>query len=144
MNNPEVATKCFNDGYCCSQAILSTYAERYRLNRELSLKIAEVFAAGIAFRGEICGAVTGAYMVIGLSSGRTKADDLQSKEKSLGLVEEFNNKFIEKHNSILCSDLLGIKIDTPENLNKAKELDLFKRLCPKFVESAAEILDILL
>ena len=144
MNNPEVAKKCFNDGYCCSQAVLSTYAERYGLNRELSLKIAEVFAAGIAYRGEICGAVTGAYMVIGLSNGRTKADDLQSKEKSLRLVKEFNNKFIEKHNSIKCSDLLGIKIDNPENLNKAKELNLFKTLCPKFIESSAEIVDILL
>jgi len=49
------------------------------------LKIAEVFAADIAYRGEICGAVTAVYMVIGLSNGRTKADDLQSKEKSLSV-----------------------------------------------------------
>ena len=108
------------------------------------MKIAEVFAAGIAYRGEICGAVIGAYMVIGLSNGRTKADDLQLKEKSLRLVKEFNNKFIEKHNSILCSDLLGIKIDSAENLNKSKELNLSNTLCYKFVESSAEIIDILL
>ena len=82
-------------------------------------------------------------MVIGLSNGRIKANDLQAKEKSLRLVKEFNNIFIEKHNSILCSDLLGIKIDTPDNINKAKELNLFKTLCPEFVETSAEILDIL-
>lgn len=51
----------------CAQAILSTYCEAFGLERNLALRLAQGFGGGMAHMGKTCGAVTGAYMVLGLS-----------------------------------------------------------------------------
>jgi hypothetical protein len=80
-------------------------------------------------------------MVIGLKFGRTRADDIDAKMKTAQMTNVFAKKFKERHGSIGCTDLIGVNISTPEGYEEAKKKDLFKQVCPKFVISAAEILD---
>jgi C_GCAxxG_C_C family probable redox protein len=91
--------------------------------------------------GETCGAVTGAFLVIGLRYGKTEADDDEAREKTYRLVNEFTARFKALNKSILCRELLGHDLGTPEGREAAAEKQLFITLCPRFVQHAAEILE---
>jgi len=141
MNRAELAVSCFKEGFSCSQAIFSTYATQLGINREIALKIAGAFGGGMGHMGETCGTVTGAFMVIGLKYGRTIAGDRQSQEKTDSLVNEFVNRFKVRNGSIVCKELLGCDLSTPEGMNMAKEKNLRDTLCTKLVQDAAEIIE---
>jgi len=141
MSRVELAVSCFREGFSCSQAVLSTYGTQFGLNREIALKVAGAFGGGMGHMGETCGAVTGAFMVIGLKYGRTIAGDKQSQDKTVSLANEFVNRFKSRNVSIVCKELLGCDLSTPEGTNMAKEKNLFATICPKFVQDAAEIIE---
>jgi hypothetical protein len=77
-------------------------------------------------------------MVIGLKYGRTRADDQEAKEKAYGLVNEFVGEFESRNGSIMCRELFGCDISTPEGLEVAREKNLWNSFCPSFVRDAAE------
>jgi C_GCAxxG_C_C family probable redox protein len=135
----EIAVARFRDGYACSQAVFSAYAPQFDLAPELALRIATPFGAGMGCMGEVCGAVTGAFMVFGLKAGGSLAQDRASRDTTYGLVREFVERFQARHASILCRELLGCAIDTPDGLQAARERGLFDELCPKLVQDSAEI-----
>ena len=135
------AVSCFKSGFSCSQAILSTYAEQLGLKKSTALKVSGTFGGGMAGMADTCGAVTGAFMVIGLKYGKTKAEDEETKKKSYSLVKEFVKKFKAKNSSVVCRELLGCDISTPEGMQTFINKNLIKCVCPKLVENAAEILE---
>jgi C_GCAxxG_C_C family probable redox protein len=144
MENVQRAVECFKEGFSCSQAVLSAFCEPLGLDRILALKIAQPFGGGIAHMGETCGAVTGAFMVIGLKHGRIHADDDKAKEKTYELVHEFVTRFRSEHGSIICKELLGYDLSIEDEVKEAQEKQLFDEFCPKLVQMAAEILEDLL
>jgi C_GCAxxG_C_C family probable redox protein len=140
MSNADKAAAMFNEGFSCSQAVLGTYCEQFGLDKEQACKISTGFGGGMHL-GQTCGAVTGAFMVIGLKYGRTRADDVEAKMKTARNEVEFAKKFKDRHGSVGCTELLGCNISTMQGYEEAKKKDLFKQVCPKYVISAAEILD---
>ncbi len=141
MNRVERAVSCFKDGFSCSQALLSTYGVHLGLNREVALRISGAFGGGMGRMGETCGAVTGAFMVIGFKYGKTSVEDEGAKEKTYRLVKEFVERFKSRNGSIVCRELLGCDISTPEGLKLAEEKKLVTTLCPRFVQDAAETIE---
>jgi len=137
-NRIDDAVKMFEEGFICSQAVLAAFSEKYGLDEKLALKIANGFGGGIARNQEVCGAVSGAIMLIGLKYGKTKSDDSASHEHTYELVNDLITKFTEKNGSINCFELLKCKL--PE----AKQKGLFSSLCSNYVRDAAEIVDGLL
>ena len=91
--------------------------------------------------GETYGAVTGAFMAIGLKYGKTKAEDKGAQDKTYELVGEFVARFKDRHGSIVCRELLGCDLSNPEGLKTASEKGLFDILCPQFVRDSIEILE---
>lgn len=140
-NTIEDAVACFKESFSCSQSVLSAYGPQFGLDRETALRVAGAFGGGIARRGETCGAVSGALMVIGLKYGKTKGDDDAARERTYSLVDEFTEMFIYRNRSITCKDLLCHDLSTPEGRAAVKEKKLADTLCPKFVKDAAEILE---
>ncbi len=139
MTKADEAVECFNKGYNCSQAVLSAYAKQFGLDKGQALRVAGAFGAGMGRMCETCGAVTGAFMVIGLKYGKVKAEDEPSKEKAYALVKEFAREFKARNGSIVCKELLGCDMSTPEGMKYAKEHKLHSTLCPGLVKDAAEI-----
>jgi C_GCAxxG_C_C family probable redox protein len=88
-----------------------------------------------------CGAVTGAFMVIGLKYGRTSTEDKQAKEETYRRVREFTHKFVVRTGSVICKDLMGCDISTAEGLEYAKQQNIGNTLCPRFVRDSVEILE---
>lgn len=133
MNSIEKAVHLFEKGYMCSQAVFAAFSEDYALSKEQALKIGACFGSGMR-KGEVCGACTGALMVLGLKYG----DD---KTKSNEVCERFLDEFEKENGSYICRDLLGCDIGTPEGVKEAVDNNLFKEFCPIMVESAAKIVD---
>jgi C_GCAxxG_C_C family probable redox protein len=144
MSKADQAMQCFNNGFNCSQAVLSTYSEQFGLDSETAKKISCPFGSGIGRMSETCGAVTGAFMVIGLKYGKYQPEDNEAKEKTFALVKEFTDRFTELHGSISCKELLHNDMKIPEELEKVKELGLWTTLCPVFVKDASRLIEELL
>jgi C_GCAxxG_C_C family probable redox protein len=137
----ENAVAVFSQHFNCSQSVFSAFAEQFGLDRETALKLASPFGGGIARQGEICGAVTGALMVLGLARG---ADTPAGKDAIYQLSQQFMRRFEEKHSTLLCRELIGIDISTEEGWQKAKAGGAFTFTCPTLVQDAAEIVQELL
>lgn len=106
MSKVDEALQLFKEGFSCSQAVFAVYAKDYGMDYETALKVSQAFGGGMGgMRGE-CGAVTGAYMVISLLYGRTKAEDGQARLKTFRLVKEFSKLFKEAHQTTVCRQLL--------------------------------------
>jgi C_GCAxxG_C_C family probable redox protein len=141
MNRVEQAVSCFTSGLNCSQSVLSTYAEDFGLHREVALKLAAGFGGGMGRMAGTCGAVTGAFMVLGLKHGPVSADDQQGKETVYQRLREFAKRFEARNGTTVCRDLIQCDIATPEGLALARQERRFATVCPKFVQDAAEILE---
>ena len=124
--------------------MLSVYSEQFGMDRAVALKIAEGFGGGMGRMGLTCGAVTGAYLVISLKYGSVSAEDTESREQIYNLIKRFTKKFESRNGSIVCSELLGCNIGNSEGYEEAKKKDLFKIVCPGFVEDAVKILELIL
>ena len=135
MTHKEKAVQYYQDGYLCSQSVLAAYAEEYGLTEELALKLGTCLGAGMR-KGEVCGACTGALMVLGLMH-----DDPKSRKTAYENTKQFLNDFRDVNGSYLCNDLLGCDVRTPEGVQYARDHHLFTEFCPKMVASAVEILE---
>jgi C_GCAxxG_C_C family probable redox protein len=135
-NSIQTAQDRFAQGYNCSQAVFSAYASQIGIDDETALKLASPFGGGVARRGNVCGAVTGALMVLGLQKGNAT---LENKDENYRLAEEFINRYNEQHGSILCRELIGQDLSTPEGLQNAREQKVFESVCPGLVKDAAEL-----
>ncbi len=136
MSKAEKAVEIFEDGYNCSQAIFATYAQELGIPFEQAFKIASGFGGGMRIAGT-CGAVTGAFMVIGLKFG-------QGKDKPYDKIIEFSEKFCRRNQSTDCLDLIGCDIRTEKGMKKATNQGLFRSICSQVVRDAAEILEAML
>ena len=141
MTSADRALALFREGFSCSQAVLAAYAEGLGLPRDLALRAAQPFGGGIAKSGDWCGAVTGAFLVIGLKHGRVRAEDAAAKDRTYALVQEFIRRFREKHGTARCNELLGCDIGSPEGQKAIDEKKLHQTVCEGLIRDAAEILD---
>lgn len=141
---PIHAEMMFADGLNCAQSAFYPFAIKQGVNPEHALKLATGFGAGMVYRGETCGAITGSMMSIGLTIGRFDANDYDSKDKTYMLINELYKIFKEKHGSILCKELLKLEGEAPECWQNAGKKGLFDTHCPKYVKDAAEITEKLL
>lgn len=136
----EKAVELFKKGLNCSQAVFVSFCEDYGLGSELALKIGCGFGGGVR-SGEICGAVSGAVMVIGLKYGNGSIEDLEAKKNCYAKTSEFLAKFREMNGSVVCRDLLGCDISTESGLQLAKDKGLFSTTCVDMVRSSSELLE---
>lgn len=152
----ELALEIFSHNYNCSQAVLATFAPAIGLDPILALRVAEAFGAGIAHRAEMCGAVSGALMVIGLANSQVTDKNYQNhskkhlwqrakgKEDTYALAQRFVQAFCRRHGSAACRDLLECDISSAQGMTRALDQKLFVDKCPLLVADAVAILEDLL
>ncbi|MBN2388187.1 MAG: C_GCAxxG_C_C family protein [Anaerolineales bacterium] len=131
------ATALFEQGFNCAQAVFAACTIDSGLDEATALKIASPFGGGVARQGDVCGAVTGALMALGLRAGSSAVDD---KEKAVHIAQEFIRRFKARHGTILCREILGYDLSTPKGQSDARASGLFQTACPLAVRTAAEII----
>ena len=139
MNKSQQAIENFKT-LNCAQSVLVSYAKELNLNEMTALRISAGFGGGMAM-AETCGAVTGAYMVLGMKAQCEGKNIQEIKAETKVAVKKFNELFIARHGSLKCKKLLGVDISTTEGSSEANEKNLFNTICSNLVGSAAEILE---
>lgn len=124
----------------CSQSVLAAFAEECGISEEEAFRLGSCFGSGMR-KGEVCGACTGALMVLGLLYGQSHIGDQEERRRSNRICLLMMERFMEANGSYICNDLIGYDMSTPEGAQKAREEHLFTDFCPGMVASAVDILE---
>jgi C_GCAxxG_C_C family probable redox protein len=137
----EVSVEKFLAGYNCAQSVLYAYGPELGLEGETALKVATGLGAGMGRRGEVCGALTGGILVLGLKYGRGGQQDRSVTEDTYQKTLELMARFEKRHGSCSCRVLLdGCDLRTAEGQQFFKQQDLLHKTCLKCVQTVAEAL----
>ena len=140
-NRAGEAVTAFSRGYSCTMAILSAYGPDFGLDPGTAARIASPFGAGVTKTGEICGAVSGALMVLGLTQELGEIGDSASREKAYALARRFIGDFMARNGSVNCTELVGYDLSDPAQFALAREKKVFATRCAGLVRDAGEILE---
>lgn len=137
MNKRDDAIRYFRAGYNCAQSVvLACAGESESLSR-----VASSFGGGIGRMQSICGAVTGAYICLGLEFGPRTIPTDEEKQKLYARVKAFRAEFIFRNRTDICFELLGEDMNTPEGKARIKEKDLHRTICEKCIIDAIDIIE---
>jgi C_GCAxxG_C_C family probable redox protein len=138
----ELAVSYFREGYNCSQSVFLAFCEEYGMDFDTALKISSSFGAGMGRLREVCGAVTGMFMVAGIIYGYTDPKDQVAKSQHYERIQLLAKEFEERNHSIICRDLLGLGAGKDSPVPELRTAEYYKkRPCVELVGMAAEIMD---
>ena len=143
MDHAKIAGELFANGYNCSQAVFGAFSDVTGIDAKTAFMRSSSFGGGMGRMREVCGAVTGAFMVLGTLYGYSEHED-KKKSEIYELVRDFSDRFRAENGSIICRELLsqaGIPKDTSNEPEKRTPEYYKKRPCRELVEMAAGILD---
>ena len=142
MTRKEKAMQSFLDGYNCSQCLLLAFEDMLTIDIETALKIASPFGGGMGRLREVCGSVSGMFMVFGFLKGYNDPSNYDEKKELYAHIQELGRRFEQDNGSLVCRELLGLNTkhdnSTPE---KRTEAYYKKRPCAELVGCATEILE---
>jgi C_GCAxxG_C_C family probable redox protein len=141
VTKAEEAIALFQQGYGCAQVVFTVFAPDFGIDRDTALRISQGFSGGMSRTDNICGALSGATMVIGLRYGSPRADDVEAKGKTVAAVGELLQEFKKLHGSVDCTDLLGYNLSDPQQVAEAMKNKVMPARCPGFIRDAVEILE---
>jgi C_GCAxxG_C_C family probable redox protein len=143
MNLEKEAQDKFEHQFNCAQSVFAPFAKRLGMDVDLAMKLATPFGGGMGHAGQVCGAVSGGLLAIGLVKG-ISVYDKEKKDACYALAQVFQERFIDLHGDVTCPGLLGLDIGDPEQLQQVRDENLFHSLCPVFVRDAAQLVGELL
>ena len=142
MTRRELAKENFMNGYNCSQALVLAFEDLVPIDRESLLKLASSFGGGMGRLREVCGSVSGMFMIAGLIYGYDGPETGQVKADHYARIQELARRFEETHGSIVCREMLGLSVKHDAPTPEARTNEYYKkRPCPDIVGDAAEILE---
>ncbi|MBP5134856.1 MAG: C_GCAxxG_C_C family protein [Paludibacteraceae bacterium] len=135
------AVDFFMNGYNCAQSVVLAYIDLFDMDTTTAAKISSSFGGGLGRMREVCGAVSGMAMILGLAGKADNPADHAARTENYAAVQDCANTFKEKFGSIICADLLSKKrnVEMPEPSERNAEY-YAKRPCAKAVAYAAETL----
>jgi C_GCAxxG_C_C family probable redox protein len=138
----EMAEAKFMEGYNCAQSVLFSFCDGLGLDADSALKLSCGFGGGMGRQGEICGAVSGGIMALGLKFGRGGNDKRAETDLTYSKIREFMNRFSTRHGSCLCRELLsGCDLATPAGQSYYKDNECFNLICRPCVRDAAAMVE---
>ena len=142
MTRREAAMANFMKGYNCSQSIVLAFADLLDIDEKSLLKMSSSFGGGMGRLREVCGSVSGMFMVAGLLYGYDGPETGQVKADHYARIQELAHRFEEQHGSIVCRELLGLNVRHDVPVPEARTTEYYKkRPCPEIIGDAAEILE---
>lgn len=135
----EKAKALFTEGYNCAQAVFAAFSDVTRIEFETAIKLSSGFGGGMGRMREVCGAVSGMFMVLDAVEGYTSPTDNTAKAELYAKVQKLAGEFKAENGSIICRELLGgTPSSTPNPTERTSEF-YKKRPCGELVEMAADI-----
>ena len=142
MTRREAAMANFMKGYNCSQSVVLAFADMIDIDEATLSKLSSSFGGGMGRLREVCGSVSGMFMVAGLLYGYDGPETGKVKADHYARIQELAKRFEEKHGSIVCRELLGLSVRHDIPIPEARTSEYYKkRPCPEIIGDAAEILE---
>ena len=142
MTRKEKAMQSFLDGYNCSQCMMLAFEDYLTIDLDTALKIASPFGGGMGRLREVCGSVSGMFMVLGFIKGYNEPGDYEGKKELYEHIQELARRYEEANGSIICRELLGLTVQKEEAAPEKRTDEYYKkRPCAAKIGSAAEILE---
>jgi C_GCAxxG_C_C family probable redox protein len=134
------AVHFFEEGFNCSQSVFMAYSDIYGIEPEIAAKLATSFGGGMGRLREVCGAVSGMFLVLGLQYPFTDTKEIAAKNTNYKAVQRTANEFKSVMGSYICADLLKLKHE-PQNPESSERNEVYykTRPCARCVALAAEI-----
>lgn len=140
MSHSERAAELFLKGYNCAQAVAIAFTDVTGLSEEVSARLSSPFGGGMGRMREVCGAVSGMYMVLGILYGYSNAEEKEGKKQLYSDVQALAEKFREKAGSIICREILKNPPSDPTPSARTAEY-YASRPCARMVILASSLLD---
>ncbi len=138
----EKAMSLFLEGYNCTQSLVLAFEDLIGMERNQLARIASPLGGGMGRLREVCGSVSGMFLVLGFLYGYDKPGDLEVKKELYERVQELARRFEERNGSIVCRELLGLSVKRESPIPEARTEEYYKkRPCKELIGMAAEILD---
>ena len=140
----EEARALFYEGANCAQAVLGAFADECGLTREQALLLGSSFGGGMGRLREVCGAVSGMFMVAGLKLGYADLHAKTKKDQHYALIQKLAEEFkrCTGSNSIICRELLGLPHGPDSSVSDSRTPEYYrKRPCVELVVIAARIME---
>ncbi len=143
MSKGDIAKQNFLNGYNCSQSVLLAFCEDFGLERETALRLSQPFGGGMGRMREVCGTVSGMFMVLGLANGSSDAKDGEAKKDIYKSVQELAERFKDDNGSIICRELLGLDKNKAESYVPSQRTTEYykKRPCSELCKYAADLVE---
>ena len=140
MDHGMKAAELFLGGYNCAQSVAVAFCDVTGLDEDFSAKMASSFGGGMGRLREVCGAVSGMYLVLGLLYGYDTPGDDVSKKRLYTDVQALAAQFREACGSIVCREILNNPPTDPTPSPRTAEY--YKvRPCARMVLTAATLMD---
>ena len=144
MDRCALAHQYHKQGYSCAQSVAGAFADLTGWEPERLFAAAGSFGGGVGgSHEELCGAVSGGLLVLGLLFPHTQAEDREAKREIFGLAKQFCQRFFETFGHTRCGDLLRARCGVSEKTTAAARLGLTAH-CDIMVVTAVELLEALL
>ena len=142
MTRKEKAKQSFLNGYNCAQCMVLAFEDVLTIDLDTALKIASPFGGGMGRLREVCGSVSGMFMVLGFVKGYHEPGNYEDKKELYKHVQELARRYEEANGSIICRDLLGLNVKKEDAAPEKRTEEYYKkRPCAEKIGSAAEILE---
>lgn len=109
MSHAEHARDLFRSGYNCAQAVVGAFVDAYGVDKEPALRMTAALGGGVARQREVCGAVLGMGIVLGMAAGTSNAADHDAKTALYRRTQALCARFAQEMGSIICRELLSGK-----------------------------------
>lgn len=142
MTRKERAMQLFKEGYNCTQAVFLAFEDLHGMDRKKAAALSSSFGGGMGRLREVCGTVSGMFLVAGALYGYDDPKSREDKAEHYARIQELAGKFEEQHGSIVCRELLGLSVKREAPLPEERTPEYYKkRPCPELAGCAAEIME---
>ena len=142
MTRREASMANFRKGYNCAQSIVMAFEDMLPVDGAQLSRLASSFGGGMGRLREVCGSVSGMFMVIGLLYGYGGPETGQIKADHYARIQELARRFESKHGSIVYRELLGLGVRHDQPVPEQRTDEYYKkRPCEEIIGDAAEILE---
>lgn len=142
MTRKEKAEALFTEGYNCAQAVFLAFEDLYPIDRKTALALSSSFGGGMGRLREVCGSVSGMFMVAGVLYGYDDPKAKEEKAEHYARIQKLAAAFEQENGSIVCRELLGLSVKKEEPVPEMRTAEYYKkRPCKELVGMAAEIME---
>ncbi|TYB33198.1 C-GCAxxG-C-C family protein [Flexistipes sinusarabici] len=135
------AAQLFRSGFNCSQSVVSVFADEYGIDKHVLRLLSSGFGGGMGGMQNVCGAASGAFMILGLKYGYGEESESYKKPQLYKIIQDFSREFSAQNGHLRCYDLLGCDLNTEDGKEFFKKNELRERVCVECVKNSVELLE---